>query len=83
MKLEAAKKAYEKAMKEKMEKDAKDKVEAYNAWRVAEEKKGRDQDEHGRSLVKIMQDNARSGSPVTQSMCNVIGNVDGNEYIDI
>lgn len=79
LKFDTAKETYEKAMKKKMEKEAQDKVEAYNAWRIEEEKKGRAQDEHGRSLVKTMLDYAKSGSPlVTQSMCNVMGNVDGN-----
>ena len=80
IKYEKAKDAYEKARKKKLQKDAADKVDAYNAWRIAEEKKGRTQDEHGKNLVKIMTDLVKAKSPrepVTESMCNVIGNVDG------
>ena len=84
LKLDQAKLVYEKALKNKVEKDAADKVEAYNNWRAQEEKRGRAQDEHGRNLVKIMMDRIKSASPrdpVAESMCNVIGNTDGTVNI--
>lgn len=81
-KYEAAKEIYEKAKKKKLQKDAEDKMEAYNAWRAGEEKKGRLQDEHGRNLVKAMLESVKlaQSEPVTSSMCNVIGNVDGKLF---
>ena len=81
VKLDVAKEVYDKALKQKIEQESRDKVEAYNAWRIAEEQKGREQDDHGRSLVKSMLDTAKSATtrnPVTESMCKVVGNVDGN-----
>ena len=81
-KLEVAKAAYEKALKMKNENKAQEKIDAYNAWRISEEQKGRAQDEHGRNLVKIMVDSAKSATPrnlVNESMCNVMGNVDGKD----
>lgn len=79
-KFDVAKNIYDKALQMKMEQQARDKVEAYNAWRIAEEQKGRAQDDHGRNLVKIMLDKAKSETSknaVTLPMCNVMGNVDG------
>lgn len=81
LKLENARSVYEKALQRKNEKEAEEKVEAYNSWRHAEEKKGRAQDDHAKGLVKIMIDTVKSASPrqpVIESMCNVIGNMDGN-----
>lgn len=80
LKLAKAEAIYETAQKKKDKKDSEDRLEAYNNWRMGEEKKGRTQDEHGRSLVKVMMDCVRSANPrepVVESMCNVIGNVDG------
>lgn len=80
LKLDNAKIVYEKALKRKQDNDAEEKVEAYNSWRMAEEKKGKAQDEHARKLVKVMLEAVRSASPpepVTESMCNVMGNLDG------
>lgn len=79
LKLEKAKIVYEKALKSKLDRDAADKVEAYNTWRAQEEKRGRAQDDHGKSLVKVMIDRVKAASPrepVTESMCNVLGNSD-------
>lgn len=80
VKLEAATLAFDAALKEKKEKDARDKVDAYNNWRMQEEKKGRAQDEHGKGLVKVMLDAVKAAppNPVNSAMCNVMGNVDGN-----
>ena len=80
VKFENAKKANDQAQKKKAEKIAADKIEAYNAWRAAEDKRGRTQDEHGRNLVKTMLERVKSVTPkepVTESMCYVMGNVDG------
>ena len=87
-KYNAAKEIYEKAKKKKFKKDAEDKVDAYNWWRIAEEKRGRAQDEHGRNLVKTMLDcvltESRSNpEKVTGAMCNVMGNIDGKLYLYI
>ena len=84
LKLEGAREAYEKALKRKLDQEADEKVEAYNNWRLAEEKKGRAQDDHGKNLVKIMYEAVKSTSshePVTVAMSNVIGNTDGNYLI--
>lgn len=80
LKYDTAKQVYDKALKKKLEKEAETKVEAYNTWRIAEEKKGRAQDEHGRNLVKIMQECVKDTpncEPVIAAMSNVVGNVDG------
>ena len=67
----------------KAEKDQANKIEAYNAWRTAEEKRGKAQDEHGRNLVKTMLERVKAfppKEPATESMCYVMGNVDGKSY---
>ena len=63
VKLETAKNLYEKAQRKKEKKDAEERLEAYNAWRMGEEKKGRIQDEQGRNLVKAMMECVKSVNP--------------------
>lgn len=77
-KFEVAKEKYEIALQKKIEMDGKEKVEAYNKWRMEEEKRGRAQDEHGKNLVKVMLQSVKSAPPnaVSSSMCNVMGNLD-------
>lgn len=78
-KFEQAKVANDKAQKKKAEEIAEHKIEAYNAWRLSEQKKGKAQDEHGRNLVKTMLEQVKSAKePVKEAMCHVMGNVDGN-----
>ena len=84
LKFEAAKVKYDAAMVAKSKKDAQDKVEAYNIWRQEEEKRGRAQDEHGKSLVKVMLDCAKTEdppNPLNRSVANVLANVDGMCFI--
>lgn len=78
LKLETAKEMYEKALKKKNKQDDEERLEAYNNWRIEEEKKGRAIDEHGKNLVKKMMDCVKESKrePVTESMCHVMGNVD-------
>lgn len=79
VKLEKAKDLYEKALKNKKKEEDEERLEAYNIWKKGEEKKGRAQDEHGKGLVKVMMDCLKESphEPVIESMCNVMGNVDG------
>ena len=82
VKLNAASASYDAAMKKKLEQDALDKVEAYNTWRLEEEKRGKAQDDHGRILVKKMMETVRAApeNKVSECMCSVLGNVDGKLF---
>lgn len=77
-KYDSAKKLYDMEKKKRDEMKDLAKVEAYKNWRLEEEKKGRAQDEHSKSLVKKMMDSVREAepNPVIKSMCAVIGNLD-------
>ena len=73
-----AKQAYDIAMVKLSEEKAEAKLAAYNNWRAEQERKGKAQDDHSRGLVKKMGEMVirNQPGPVTESMCNVLGNMD-------
>lgn len=80
-KYDSAKELYEVEKKRREEAKASAKLEAYNNWRLEEEKKGRQQDEHSKNLVKKMMKALKTSDEnpdtVSNCMCSVLGNIDG------
>lgn len=78
-KLEAAKELYETEKNNRAEAKAQAKIEAYNNWRLEEEKKGKFQDAHAKSLVKKMMDAVATKDLdlFYPAMALVLGNLDG------
>lgn len=59
------------------------KIDAYNNWLAEEHEKGKAQDEHSRSLVKVLKQAVKAGpsTPVEAASSNVLANMDGKYFL--